>query len=312
MSAVEDISWQVLRQIACDWLGNSAELDEVKSLTGGSVCETLALHTTAGERAVLKVSTHRVNLELQREAHQLGLLRMLGVPAPEVYICHVGTLDRPFSYVLMEFRDGVMLGEAKQRCSADEFDRVQEQLAEIVSKLHDHIETSYSRVGLMNGSARSFEHWPAFYRSVYDTVAQEADKCAALPVKCRKTIHKVHDRLDTLIAHDDCPRLLHWDLWSNNVLAHCDTSGQWNISGLLDPNCRYAHNEVELAYLELFNTVTPAFMRAYRARHPLPAEYHQFRRPIYQLYFLLDHLSFFGNDYAGRVLQAVDKVAALV
>src|ERR1700722_10244519 len=36
-----DISWQMLRRIVHDWMGSSAELAEVKPLTGGSIATTL-------------------------------------------------------------------------------------------------------------------------------------------------------------------------------------------------------------------------------------------------------------------------------
>src|SRR4051794_10152559 len=102
-----DISWQVLRQIVHDWAGNHVELDSVKNLGGGSVATTLVLNTSGGERAVLKITPHRVDRAYADEAYQLKLLRELGAPVPEVYRCQVGSLDQPFSYLLMEFRDGL-------------------------------------------------------------------------------------------------------------------------------------------------------------------------------------------------------------
>ena len=96
------------------------------------------------------------------------------------------------------------------------------------------------------------------------------EKSNLLPVKCRKTVAKVHARLDRLIGHDDPPRLVHWDVWSTNLLTYCDEAGNWRVCALLDPNCKYAHAEAELAYLELFHTVTPAFLKAYQQGRRLP------------------------------------------
>src|SRR5262249_59360641 len=62
------------------------------------------------------------------------------------------------------------------------------------------------------------------------------------------------------------PILTHWDLWSTNILAAPDGDGSWRIAALLDPNCKFGHAEAELAYLELFHTVTPAFMRSEERR----------------------------------------------
>src|SRR5256885_2080494 len=143
-----DISWHMLRRIVQDWIGTAAELTEVEPLAGGCINTTLALTTSTGDRAVLKVSPHRVD--------------------------------------------------------------------------------------------RTYVH--------------EAEKMPILPPKVRKQIARIHERLDRLIAHGDCPRLIHSDLWSTNVMARPDEFGNWRICGLLDPMCKYAHSEAEIAYMELFKT----------------------------------------------------------
>src|SRR4051812_45241933 len=133
-----DISWHVLRQIARDWAGSSAELAEVKALDGGSVSTTLGLFTTTGDRAVLKITPHRGDRAYADEAVQLRLLRDVGLPVPRVYATFMGTLDNPFSYILMEFIDGIDLAGVKACCLAEEFDVVQAELAEAVLRLHSN------------------------------------------------------------------------------------------------------------------------------------------------------------------------------
>jgi len=120
-----DISWQVLRQIVHDWAGASADLTEVKPLDGGSVSTTVAITATTGDRAVLKITQHRVDRAYADEALQLNLLREVGVPAPQVYRWEIGTLDQPFSYLLMEYVDGSDLTAVRQCCEPEAFDRVQ-------------------------------------------------------------------------------------------------------------------------------------------------------------------------------------------
>jgi fructosamine-3-kinase len=80
-----DISWQMLRRIVQDWIGTSAELSEVQRLEGGVINTTIAIHTTAGDRAVIKISPHRLNRQYLTEAFQLNVLREIGLPAPQVY-----------------------------------------------------------------------------------------------------------------------------------------------------------------------------------------------------------------------------------
>ena len=308
-----DISWQVLRQIVHDWAGASAELAEVRPLDGGSVSTTVALTTTAGDRAVLKITQHRVDLAYADEALQLNLLREVGVPAPQVYRWEIGTLDQPFSYLLMEYVDGSDLPTVRQCCDSDAFDHVQAELAEVVMRLHANTSTHYMR--LTHTEPRRFESWPQCYREIYDGIWHDVEKLtgpSALPTKCRRTVGKVHERLERLLAHGDKPRLVHWDIWGNNLLLKKGDDGRWHLAALLDPACKYAHSEAELAYMELFHTVTPAFLRTYQQAERLSNDYHRVRKPVYQLYEMLNHLRVFGQEYLKPTLAAVEKVTPLV
>ena len=58
----------------------------------------------------------------------------------------------------------------------------------------------------------------------------------------------MHEKLDHLLAHDDQPRLVHWDIWNTNILARTNGDGKYHIAALLDPNCKFAHAEAEIAY----------------------------------------------------------------
>jgi fructosamine-3-kinase len=306
----DEISWQMLRRIVHDWVGTAAELAEVKPLSGGSINTTVALTTTSNDRAVLKISQHRVDRSYVHEAYQLNLLRGLGVPTPQIFSCKVGTLDEPFSYLLMEFIDGVDLAEARNGCDPGQYDHLQMHLADLMRTLHGQTHTQYGR--LTDGEREEFSGWPEFFRSIYDEIWHEAEKLPLLPVKVRKQIARVHERLESLISHSDCPRLVHWDLWSSNVMARQDHTGKWWVCAVLDPNCKYAHAEAEIAYMELFRTATPAFMRAYQSANRLPTEYHDVRKHVYQLYHLVNHLQLFGTEYLKPLQGALEKIARFV
>jgi fructosamine-3-kinase len=305
-----DISWQMLRRIVHDWVGTSAELAEVKRLEGGCINTTVGLTTAAGDRAVLKVSPHRLNRNYLTEAFQLNVLRAIGLPAPRVFACKVGDLDDPISYLLIEYIDGINLHHARSACSPEQYDHLQSHLADLVLALHSNTHETYTR--LTESGRIEFQSWPQFYRHVYDAHWHECEKSPHLPVKIRKTIARIHERLEQLVSHDDCPRLVHWDIWSTNILAKPDEHGKWWITGVLDPNCKYAHAEAEIAYMDLFHTITPAFLRTYQQARKLHPEYHQVRKHIYQMYELINHLNVFGHEYVKPLVASVEKVSALV
>jgi len=311
MSQEMDISWQVLGRIVRSWGGDAAEIAQIQPLDGGCISTTAAIQLTDGQKIVCKISPHRVDRSYINEAHQLNFMANLGLPVPKVYTAKLGTLDDPFSYILMEFVEGINLHQAKHKCSGEEFDQLQTQLAEMLLKLHESTAPAYARLEV-EPEPSQFDSWPRFYRTVFDPIYNDVIKIPALPVKTRKQIGKIHERLDRLLQHDEIPRLVHWDIWSTNILVRPDDDGKWTIAALLDPNCKFAHFEAEIAYITLFHTSTPAFLKAYQQRRRLSDEYHRVRKLIYQLYFLLNHVVLFGGDYVRQTIAAVDRLGAVV
>lgn len=307
MSESEDVSWRMVEQVVHDWLGRSARLSELCFLTGGMVNTTVRVKTDAGQNAVLKISPHRVNHSHEREARELSLLSEVGVPVPTVLATKTASIEYPHSYLLMEFVDGITMRDAQQHCTADQWVRLQAELAELALKIHSQKGDLYGR---FEGS--TFTDWPSFYRSLIDPIWQEADKLHCLPVKTRKTINRVHDHLSQLLAHGDVPRLCHGDLWAGNVLCRPGADGEWHIVALIDPELRYAHVEAELAYMDLSKTVNGAFKQAYQIQHRLPDNYHKVRKPIYQLYGLINQLQMHGHAHAPRVIECADKLTAVI
>ena len=305
-----DISWQVLRRIVQEWAGTAAELTEVKHLDGGSISTTLLLTTKDNANAVVKISPYRVDRSYENEAHDLNLLRSIGIPTPEIYQCVVGTLEDPNSHLLMEFKPGVDLNEAKRRCTTDQYDDLQRHLAELVIAMHQKSGPAYGRV--IPKGLTVYADWPTFFREVYEPTWQQAQKLNSIAPKTRKMLGKLNARLDRFLIHGDVPRLVHWDLWASNVLCAPDESGKWQISAVLDPICKYAHAEAEIAYLDLFHTCTPTFMKAYQQQFKLDEAYHRVRKPIYQLYPLLNHVCTFGGEYVKPLMGAIEKVSGLV
>jgi fructosamine-3-kinase len=104
-----------------------------------------------------------------------------------------------------------------------------------------------------------------------------------------------------MILDGHAPRasLTHGDLWSGNWGVDVD-GAVW----LFDPAVAVTDREMDLAMLELFSTPPAAFWQAYRslAQPDFDPKGYARRRPLYQLYHLLNHWLLFGRSYAEQAL----------
>jgi fructosamine-3-kinase len=305
----DEISWPMVERIVRDSLDDpSATLAELSLLAGGIVNTTVSVKTSAGQRLVLKVSPHRVNRSHEREARELQQLGGLGLPVPKVFASRTASLESPNSYLVLEHIEGITLRDAKSLCTKDQLEQLQRHLAELVCTMHTQTGDRYGRF-----EGKPFTDWPAFYRSLVDPVLSEADKLHTLPPKVTRAIHRMHDSLDELLAHGDAPRLCHGDLWSANVLCRADARGEWKVCAIIDPEMRFGHAEAELAYMELFQTITPVFKTAYQEQFKLADAYHKVRKPVYQMYGLINQYQLHGStEAASMVCSAAEKLSAVM
>jgi fructosamine-3-kinase len=97
-----------------------------------------------------------------------------------------------------------------------------------------------------------------------------------------------------LEGHQPQASLLHGDLWSGNI--------GFTAEGpvIFDPAVYYGDREADLAMSELFGGFPREFYDAYREAFPLREGYER-RKPLYNLYHLLNHLNLFGGGYLAQV-----------
>lgn len=102
-----------------------------------------------------------------------------------------------------------------------------------------------------------------------------------------------------LDGHEPAPSLLHGDLWGGNIGF---VASDQPI--LLDPASYYGDRETDLAMTELFGGFQAEFYTGYTETWPLPAGYGR-RKPLYQLYHMLNHLNLFGSSYLGSCKRLI-------
>ncbi len=93
-----------------------------------------------------------------------------------------------------------------------------------------------------------------------------------------------------LAGHQPHPSTLHGDLWSGNV------SFSGGMPVFFDPAFYIGDRETDLAMTELFSPFPKDFYLGYQDTWALPPEY-EYRKPVYQLYHVLNHALLFGGHY---------------
>ncbi len=113
--------------------------------------------------------------------------------------------------------------------------------------------------------------------------------------------HAVIERSGGLfIDYRPAPSLLHGDLWSGNAAQTRD-----GTAVIFDPACYYGDRETDIAMAELFGGFPTSFFAAYRAAWPLDSGY-EMRKPLYNLYHILNHFNLFGGAYLGQAQRMIE------
>ncbi len=107
-----------------------------------------------------------------------------------------------------------------------------------------------------------------------------------------------------LHTHTPAPSLLHGDLWQGNIAS---VSGH---PAIFDPACYYGDRETDIAMTQVFGDFPAPFYDAYNEVYPLDHNY-SIRKPIYQLYHILNHANMFKGHYIDEAKQIIDDIKNL-
>ena len=249
-------------------------------LAGGMISQVLRGDLEGSESIVAKIGDCGHDLTI--EAYMLRYLREhSGLPVPAVL--H----DEP-NLLLMEFVDGHIKWEGEAL----------RHLGELLAKCHQVTSPTYglerdTLIGPLHQPNPQMASWIAFFheqRLLYMIGIARAS--GNLPAELELRLLRIANRLDQFLIEPAKPVLIHGDMWKTNVISR---EGQ--VAGIIDPALYYAHNEMELAYMTLFNGVGEEFFAVYTSYIPIEEEFFTTRRHIYNLYPLLIHLTLFGEKY---------------
>lgn len=271
-------------------LGGAAK--KLRPLSGGCVGEVFGLEVN-GTPYALKVD-RAASGTLATEGRMLDYLQRHPVlPAPQA-------LDYDDSFLLMDWVPG----------SASPGPAEEAHAAELLAKLHDITAPDYGFEfdtvigGLRQPNLRSASWLEFFAGQRLLEMARLAFDEGSLPREWVKKIERLAGRLDQWLDEPEKPGLVHGDVWGGNVMGQAG-----RITGFVDPALYFADPEIELAFIALFSTFGDAFFRHYAERRTLSQNFHDTKRPLYNLYPLLVHVRLFGGGYVERLAATLRHFA---
>ncbi len=158
-------------------------------------------------------------------------------------------------------------------------------------------------IGLNDQPNTKTENWAEFWqfnRLGYQIFLAEKNNCPSKIIKALKSLNKNLEPF--FFRYTPEPSLLHGDLWAGNTGVMQDGSPV-----IFDPASYYGDRETDIAMTELFGGFDQSFYTAYNEEWPLDTGYSK-RKPLYQLYHVLNHFNMFGGQYGQQVHSIVKKL----
>ncbi len=270
------------------------EITQVQSLSGGDINQAYQI-LGSGQTYFLKVN--RADRVFMFAAEAMGLQQIhdtqtIRVPNP---ICF-GVADT-VSYIVLEYLD--LRGSQNQRQS-------QRQLGQNLARLH--LTPGSIRFGWHQdntiGSTPQVNRWTNTWSEFWQVhrIGYQLDLARKNGGRFDQG-DRLLDAIPTLlVGHEPKPSLVHGDLWGGN--AGATAVGEPVI---FDPATYWGDREVDLAMTELFGGFSPEFYAGYAEVYPIDPGYPS-RKPLYNLYHILNHFNLFGGSYAGQADRLISSL----
>lgn len=229
---------------------------------------------------------------LQSEASSLQALAQAHLPVPQ----QLGLIStRSYSLLAME-----------QLTTHAATSPLWKAAGQLLAKMHHHQQSYYGAkqdnfIGPNRQPNGEYSQWATFFaeQRIGYQLALAADNHLNFG-EPRQIVGAVKDRL---AQHQPPASLVHGDLWNGNLLFAN------NQPYFIDPACYYGDRETDLAMTELFGGFPQTFYQGYQASYPIAASYAQ-RKPLYQLYHLLNHANLFAGIYIQEAQTLIDELLA--
>lgn len=289
--ALRQALWQALEAI-----GDRSPIRMIRPVAGGDINQVYCVET-AERKYCVKWNEAIPRGFFAKEAEGLARLGQSGaIAVPRVYQV---TEDLPggAGMLVLEWVEGKKTSETE------------ELLGRGIAALHQSAGPGFgwdsdTYIGSLPQPNRWYSCWIDYYRECrLEPQLERGKRLGRISGQRARRLVTVMEKLEHWLIQPAAPALLHGDLWSGNWLP-----GPAGRPYLIDPSVFYGHDELELAFTELFGGFSERFYHSYREVRPVPPEYAE-RKPLYQLFYLLVHLNLFGETYGPAVDRILERYA---
>jgi fructosamine-3-kinase len=269
------ISEQIGLQLDCDFI-----CSDIRNLPGGYTHQ--AFKITDGRRRFFVKINQQQNIQMfQAEADGLNHLRIAGLlKIPRVI--SLGTVSS-HSFLVLEYLT-LTSGDHPTWFALGQ--QLAKQHRQQTQNMYGWQSDNY--IGATVQVNRWHKHWNFFFAE--QRIGYQLQLLAEKGLKLVNIDVAVEAVKQLLSGHNPVASMLHGDLWQGNVGFHNHNPV------MFDPALYYGDRETDLAMSELFNCFPNPFYDGYQSIWPLDTQY-QYRKPVYQLYHLLNHALLFGGQY---------------
>jgi fructosamine-3-kinase len=277
-----------------DCAGEDCMLEAMRPVGGGCIHRAYVLEC-GGNRFFAKINTAAHRDDFLAEEDGLGALRKAGMRVPQVF--SLGTTPG-YAYLLFGFLDLRTLDATSAHA-----------LGRALATLHAGDagrRYGWHRANCIGGTPQSndwHDDWACFWASARLAPQLELANRNGFGERLQALGERLLARIPALLAgHTPKPALVHGDLWSGNAGALA--SGEPVV---FDPAVYVGDAEVDLAMTELFGGFPQAFYAGYSDVSPTRPGYAA-RKPLYNLYHVLNHANLFGGAYVAQAERVMTQL----
>ena len=235
------------------------------------------------------------------------------IPAAQIIAADFSRAHLDRDYLLMSALPGIPLSDATDLSS----DQQHQILSQVGTHLHQlHQLTAPHCLGTDNygylGSHQPMQPqptWAEAFRIMWNLLLDDVVASGCYTLDDRQFMSNLLDRQIALFDYSEPARLLHMDVWAQNILI----DSTHNVTGLVDfDRALWGDPEIEFAVLDYCSISEPAFWQGYgQERDQSPSA--QVRQQFYLLYEMQKYMpiSIWRRQDAQRALSFKQKSLAL-